>query len=455
MIFRLLRSLAIAGQLSRQPLKKFLLGLLTCGFGLSASGALNTTCTYDENALSPNVVDRSAPFLGGDGAGDKSGLVPDLRSFVASITAACQGGVGGVVDFESGELDSPMSFTVLFGGNGKSFVVRQSTESGYVVRTYEKEVRTPVSGKHALAKEMGSPHYEFRLGPVTGGVPNEHVIALGLTLLGRNNSNARSQWTGVATIPDRQGNTGIITNRITNLNTGTGNATDDTFFGFRAPPGFFIVSGLLLSDTGAFTSVEDLAFLTAVVADPLVANPAPSPSPGPEVSTAPNQPIASPSGGSGGFSAEWMIVGALGMIILLLLGLILLLKRFGRHASLLPAPVTSASVQRGNLHSQFPPELTEFAKQELVQGLYSQRQALIETQKLAEQRLIELQQWLGQLQLPLQGRIKAYEDRIAALEKELATKDESMRELTKATLLLVRRKLAEEKERERTYSRFS
>lgn len=453
MIFRLPRSPALAGQRSRSLLQVFLLGLLTCGLGLSAFGTLPTTCTYDENSLSPNVVDRAAPFLGGDGAGDNPGLVPDLRSFVASITAACPGGLAGVVDFESGELDSPMAFTVQFGESGRSLIVRQNTESGYVIRNYEKETRTPVSGRRALAKEMGSPHFEFRLGSVTGGAPNEQVIAVGLTLLGRNNSNARSQWTGVATLQDRQGDTGNLTNRITNLNTGNGNATDDAFFGFRAPPGFFIVSVLILSDTGAFTSVDDLAFLTATVADPLVASPAPAPAPGPTVSAPPNQPTANPDGG-GGFSAEWMIVGALTMIILLLLGLILLLKRFGRNTSLLPARVPSA-VQPGHLHGQLPPELAEFAKQELVQGLYSQRQALIETQKLAEQRLAELQQWLGQLQLPLQGRIKAYEDRIAKLEKELATKDESMRELTKATLLLVRRKLAEEKERERTFNRFS
>lgn len=453
-IFRPPPSLANAGRRFRQRLKSFLLAMLACGAGLTVSGALNTTSTYDETTLAPNGVDRSAPFLGGAGAGDKAGLVPDLRSFTASITAASQGGLGGVVDFESGELDSPMAFTVLFGGNGKSLVVRQNTESGYVIRKYEKDTRTPISGMHALAKEMGSAHFEFQLGAVTGGSPNEQVIAVGLTVLGRNNSNARSQWTGVAMIQDRQGNPGTITNRITNLNTGNGNTTDDAFFGFSAPPGFFILSVLILSDTGAFTSVDDLAFVTAVVAEPVVANPAPLPSPGPAASLAPTHPPVIPEGG-GGFSAEWMIVGALGMIILLLLGLILFLRRFGRSVSLLPARVSSAVVQRGGLHSQFPPELTEFAKQELVQGLYSQRQALLETQKLAEQRLAELQQWLGQLQLPLQGRIKAYEDRIAALEKELASRDESVRELTKATLLLVRRKLAEEKERERSFSRYS
>ena len=86
-----------------------------------------------------------------------------------------------------------------------------------------------------------------------------------------------------------------------------------------------------------------------------------------------------------------------------------------------------------------------------MQGLYSQRQALLETQKLARQQLADLESRFSQLQLPSQERIRAYEERIVALEKELAVKDDSVRELTSATLLLIRRKLEEEKERQRTW----
>jgi hypothetical protein len=294
---------------------------------------------------------------------------------------------------------------------------------------------------------------------------------MGLTVLGRNNSNTRSQWTAVANIRDLAGNVGTITNRVTNLNTGNGNRSDDVFFGFRAPVGYFITSVLLLSDNGAFTSVDDLAFMTAVVTDPVISKVVTSPAPTPTVSNpATNVTIVStptePKPSSGGLAAEWLIVGALGVIIVLLFGLILALKRMGGNSSLLPVPanpsmgrsVTGQSVVtvEPNIdRSQISAELTEFAKQELVQGLYSQRQALIETQKMAEARLTELEKWLGQLQLPLQDRIRAYEERIAGLEKELVSKDESVRELTKATLLLVRRKLEEEKERERSFSRFS
>jgi hypothetical protein len=109
------------------------------------------------------------------------------------------------------------------------------------------------------------------------------------------------------------------------------------------------------------------------------------------------------------------------------------------------------------LREQLMPELAEFAKQSLVQGLYAQRNALIETQLVAQQALVELEARLATLQLSLPERIRAYEKRIGELEKEVETQGEEMRELTRATLVLVRKKLEDERERERerTTGRFN
>ena len=93
------------------------------------------------------------------------------------------------------------------------------------------------------------------------------------------------------------------------------------------------------------------------------------------------------------------------------------------------------------------PELAEFAKQSLVQGLYAQRNALIETQQVAQKSLVELEARLATLQLSLPERIRAYEKRISELEKEVETQGEEMRELTRATLALVRKKLEAERAR--------
>ena len=55
------------------------------------------------------------------------------------------------------------------------------------------------------------------------------------------------------------------------------------------------------------------------------------------------------------------------------------------------------------------------------------------------------------------NRIRAYEKRIGELEKEVESQGEEMRELTRATLVLVRKKLEDERERqrERTTGRFN
>lgn len=107
------------------------------------------------------------------------------------------------------------------------------------------------------------------------------------------------------------------------------------------------------------------------------------------------------------------------------------------------------------LRDQMIPELTEFAKQSLVQGLYAQRNMLMETQLKAQQALMELESRLNTVQAPLQERIRVYEKRIAELEREVETQSEEVRELTRATLTLVRRKLEDERENERLLNRFN
>jgi vacuolar-type H+-ATPase subunit I/STV1 len=146
-------------------------------------------------------------------------------------------------------------------------------------------------------------------------------------------------------------------------------------------------------------------------------------------------------------------MGALALIIALLAWLVAALRRSGLRAStaLVPAsgnppPLTQQAALA---------ELTEFAKRSLVQGLYEQRNALLETQKQAQHALVELEQRLAALHLPQQERIRAYERRIAELEKELDTRGEEVRELTQATLLLVRRRLQEEKGLGRSRDQFN
>lgn len=96
------------------------------------------------------------------------------------------------------------------------------------------------------------------------------------------------------------------------------------------------------------------------------------------------------------------------------------------------------------LREKLMPELTEFVKQSLVQGLAAQRDALLAMQQQALQSLVEFEVRLTALQAPMQERIRAYENRIAELERETSVQGAEMRELTRTILQLMRKKLDEE-----------
>jgi len=175
----------------------------------------------------------------------------------------------------------------------------------------------------------------------------------------------------------------------------------------------------------------------------------------------------------------WWVVAALGLIILLLGGLLLTIHRSHKRnlagslgltppqgtPQLLPqragaslpsdahpgwreralAAEAMAGKQAQILKEKVGPELVDFAKETLVRGLYTQRNALLETQQRAQQALSELESHLTDLHLPQRERVQEYEKRIAELEKALDSRNEEMRELTRATLMLVRRRLEQEK----------
>lgn len=98
------------------------------------------------------------------------------------------------------------------------------------------------------------------------------------------------------------------------------------------------------------------------------------------------------------------------------------------------------------LREKLMPELAEFVKQSLVQGLAAQRDALLALQQQALQSLLEMETRLATLHAPLQERIRAYEGRIAELEKEISQQGAEMRELTRTILELMRKKLETEQD---------
>jgi len=87
------------------------------------------------------------------------------------------------------------------------------------------------------------------------------------------------------------------------------------------------------------------------------------------------------------------------------------------------------------------PHLAEWLKQQFIQGLVSQRSQMLEAQKSAAAELAELERRLDELHAPLQERLRAYEKRIAELEKMLAARGEENRVLLRAKIEMTRLQL--------------
>ena len=206
----------------------------------------------------------------------------------------------------------------------------------------------------------------------------------------------------------------------------------------------------------------DLALAAAPVPPP-VAAPGTNP-PASVVAAAVNTPAVVPVRESN--TAAWWIAGALVALVALLGALLLMLRRSGIGTIKL-LPDTAARLTGGPAASpaQVPPaapeeikeralaELTSFAKESLVQGLYSQRAALLAVHEQAQKELAELEARVVALHLP--ERIEVYQKRIAELERKLETRGDELHELTQATLQLFRQKLEEEKQKVKPPERFN
>jgi hypothetical protein len=84
----------------------------------------------------------------------------------------------------------------------------------------------------------------------------------------------------------------------------------------------------------------------------------------------------------------------------------------------------------------------------VVRGLIKQSTQLMDTQRAAELEVFELERRLRSINAPLEERLRAYESRIAELEKELAAKTHENRELLRVQIDLTRKKLETERSKE-------
>lgn len=234
----------------------------------SAVSAFAVVGVYDDNQQG-NSVDKSAWYdeSHSTGVGKEASLILDIRNFSPLIPEAFTNSHGGVVNFDNGLIAAGQqtdSFAALF--NGKA-VLFQSVDP--IRNDYVSSTRTPISGpdkppgggflaKSIVKGDVCSQGGSYVLTLTEYGFdPDEHVRAISGTILGRNNSDKNGNWIMKVTLDN-----GDIVAASASIDLAAGNASDDTFFGAYAPAGRYITGVSWICDSGEFSGLDDLAFIT-------------------------------------------------------------------------------------------------------------------------------------------------------------------------------------------------
>ena len=114
-----------------------------------------------------------------------------------------------------------------------------------------------------------------------------------------------------------------------------------------------------------------------------------------------------------------------------------------------PLPPPAVNTLLNSVQSSLAPHLVDALKSAVVQELAAQRRELLAGQQAAAAELTELARRLEAVQTPMLERLRAYEQRIGELERDLADQSKENRELLKLKIEMLREKI----ETERTASR--
>ena len=117
------------------------------------------------------------------------------------------------------------------------------------------------------------------------------------------------------------------------------------------------------------------------------------------------------------------------------------------HGKTQPLPPPSVAAVLQAAQSSLESHLVEALKDAVVQELASQRRELLAGQQQAAAELTELARRLEAVQTPMLERLRAYEQRIAELEKELSEQSKENRELLQLKIEMTRRQLESERSR--------
>lgn len=110
-----------------------------------------------------------------------------------------------------------------------------------------------------------------------------------------------------------------------------------------------------------------------------------------------------------------------------------------------PLPPPRVNSLLNSVQSNLAPQIVDALKDAVVQELAAQRKELLAAQQSAAAELTELARRLEAVQTPMLERLRAYENRIAELEKELSQQSKENRELLKLKIEMLRQQIETER----------
>lgn len=224
---------------------------------------------YDEQVVQPNAVDQEMSYSSSTtwttGIGQTLGAaqVIPLSQFKTRLAEAAGNGFGGVIDFERGGVTTDgLGFNVVFDNGRKSldFTNRPANGGTYAV-SGPLSSRTAISGDRFLTRS-GNSNFDWDIANSLGFIRGEKVTAVGMTTLGRNDVAGTNYFRFTAWYTNGSASGSSSVRRL--INTNTGNNTADTFAGIAAPDGYWITRITLTSENGAYTGIDDIAFVTSL-----------------------------------------------------------------------------------------------------------------------------------------------------------------------------------------------
>jgi len=224
-----------------------------------------------ESSSQSNMVDASAAYFAANstGLGQDEALVTSIEQFRDDIRQAFSKSCGGVINFDNGLIAGGTQtdqFEATF-GEGKSLIVNSADH----LRTDfdATAICLPVSGPGAAPSGGFLAKSNVKGDQITrqcnyiltftesGFAPDEHVLAVGGTILGRNGCPDKARWFMKVSLDN-----GDIIAQIAEIDFREGRSTSDTFFGAKAPQGRYITGVSWINLSGGYSGLDSLAFIT-------------------------------------------------------------------------------------------------------------------------------------------------------------------------------------------------